>query len=134
MVVLPGEHGSSGAWLPEGIYHYDRMEHKLCQIQAGAPRPTWQDLVPAMQLRPGGRILWLLVGDTARVAEKYAARGLRFLLLEAGHLMQNLCLMSIAIGGHTVPLGGALEDEIASQFRLLHTDHVLYCGLFGMAS
>jgi nitroreductase len=58
-------------------------------------------------------------------------RAERFLLLEAGHLMQNLCLVSTSLGLVTIPLGGFLEDEIAMELCLLAGDRVLSCGVCG---
>jgi nitroreductase len=65
------------------------------------------------------------------VEAKYGARGGRFLLLEAGHVMQNLCLLSASLGLATVPLGGYFERAIAEQFLLPSTDLVLYVGVCG---
>ena len=62
---------------------------------------------------------------------KYGERGIRFLLLEAGHLMQNLCLLSASLGVSTLPLGGYFERDIAQAFRLPKGDLVLYVGLLG---
>jgi nitroreductase len=65
------------------------------------------------------------------VRAKYGARGLRFLLLEAGHLMQNLCLLSRSLGLVTVPLGGFFEAPLARLLVLPETDEVLYVGVVG---
>jgi SagB-type dehydrogenase family enzyme len=73
----------------------------------------------------------VLVGDGARTTAKYGERGYRFLLLEAGHLLQNLCLLSASVGLATVPLGGYLEEEVARAFVLPATDVVLYLGVCG---
>jgi hypothetical protein len=67
------------------------------------------------------------------VAVRYGDRAGRFLLLEAGHLMQSLCLLSAAQGLCTVPLGGVFESEITRQFTLPATDAVLYAGACGAA-
>jgi nitroreductase len=53
------------------------------------------------------------------------------LLLEAGHLMQNLCLLSQSLGLTTVPLGGFFERELARRLTLLESDEVLYAGVCG---
>lgn len=121
----------TAGWLPAGVYHYDRAGHHLSQLGAGADRHGWLERVPALHLVEGGALIWILVGDTARVEAKYGDRGARFLLLEAGHLMQNLCLLSEANGWCTVPLGGALEGPIAAALDLLPTDAVLYVGVCG---
>jgi hypothetical protein len=79
----------------------------------------------------GGALLWVLVGDVARVRRKYASRSGRFLLLEAGHLMQNLCLMSQRLGWTSVPLGAFFERDIARRMALPADDAVLYVGILG---
>lgn len=119
------------AWLPPGEYHYDRRGHYLSQIVSGADATAWSERVPSLQQVSGGAVLWLLVGDARRVAAKYGERGERFLLLEAGHLMQNLCLLSASLGLCTVPLGGCLEREVAGELRLPTTDRVLCAGICG---
>lgn len=118
-------------WLPAGVYHFDRTGHHLSQLVSGAERAEWVQRVPSLGQIDGGSLLWLLVGDGDRAAAKYAARGHRFLLLEAGHLMQNLCLASASLGLATVPLGGFFERDIARRLRLPTGDLVLYVGLCG---
>lgn len=119
------------SWLPSGVHHYDRAGHHLSRVVSAAGRKEWVDRVPSMELVDGGALLWIVVGDGARIESKYGDRGGRFLLLEAGHLMQNLCLMSASLGLSTVPLGGALEPEIARLMGLSATDAVLYVALCG---
>jgi len=123
----------TAAWLPGGVYHYDRATHALAQLTPAAERAAWREHVPALQGLTGGALLWLLVGDGARVRRKYGARGERFLLLEAGHLMQNLCLLSQSVGLCTVPLGGYLEGAIARALALPADDLVLYVAACGRA-
>src|SRR5205085_2593087 len=80
----------TNAWLPAGLYHYDRAGHHLSQIAAHADRAHWQTIVPSLPLVEGGSLVWVLVGDGARVEKKYGPRGYRFLLLEAGHRVAYL--------------------------------------------
>jgi SagB-type dehydrogenase family enzyme len=119
------------SWLPAGLYHYDRAGHFLSQIAAGAGRAAWETRVPALRPVTGGSLLWIVVGDGARVEAKYGGRGARFLLLEAGHLVQNLCLLSATLGLTTVPLGGFFEREVARELLLPETDLVLYTAVCG---
>jgi SagB-type dehydrogenase family enzyme len=119
------------AWLPAGLYHYDRVAHALAQITTEARRTLWLKRVPSLGLVSSGALLWVLIGDAAKVVPKYGERGYRFLLLEAGHLMQNLCLLSASLGLCTVPLGGYIEREVARAFVLPEKDCVLYLGVCG---
>ncbi len=123
-VLAPG-------WLPAGVYHYDRGGHWLSELERDIARDEWETLVPVLPFVPGGSLLWILVGDGARVMAKYGERGRRFLLLEAGHLMQNLCLLSMSLGLGTRPLGGYFETALAQRMRMLADDDVLYLGLCG---
>jgi SagB-type dehydrogenase family enzyme len=123
----------SPAWLPPGLYHYDRAGHFLVRLTETA-RADLEPMVPSLQLVQRGALLWIVVGDGARVTAKYGERGLRFLLLEAGHLMQNLCLASVSVGLTTVPLGGYFEAEIARLLHLSTGDEVLYLGVCGAIS
>jgi SagB-type dehydrogenase family enzyme len=119
------------SWLPGGAYHFDRAENHLSQIVSSASRQKWIGRVPSLATAEGGAILFVLVGDYARVQAKYGERGLRFLLLEAGHLAQNLCLMASSLGLCALPLGGFFERQVARHLTLPATDEVLYllvCG------
>jgi SagB-type dehydrogenase family enzyme len=119
------------AWLPAGVYHYDRAGHHLSQLAAGATRDEWRAHIPSMHQFEGGALLWLLIGDQARLGIKYGDRSHRFLLLEAGHLMQNLCLLCASLALCTLPLGGYLEGDIARALHLPPADLVLYAGVCG---
>jgi SagB-type dehydrogenase family enzyme len=125
-VLTPG-------WLGAGVWHYQRMTHSLARV-ADATKEALLEIAPSLQIAQGGAVLWLIVGDTARVRPKYGERGLHFLTLEAGHLMQNLCLVSASLGLVTLPLGGYFENALARLLRLLPTDEVLYLGVCGPAA
>jgi SagB-type dehydrogenase family enzyme len=120
----------SPGWLPVAVYHYDRTGHFLSRLTE-TTRADLEPLIPSLPLIAGGALLWIIVGDGARVMVKYGERGLRFLLLEAGHLMQSLCLSSASLKQVTVPLGGYFEADLARRLSLLPTDEVLYLGLCG---
>jgi len=121
----------TAGWLPAGWYHYDRPAHALAQIVDGTTRDAVAALVPSLAIFDGGALAWIVAGDHARVAARYTTRAARFLALEAGHLMQNLCLASTATGLCTVPLGGFYERALARALQLPRTDRVLAAGVAG---
>jgi SagB-type dehydrogenase family enzyme len=84
-------------WLPAGLYHYDRAGHHLSQLAAGAERSDWERRVPSLRTIGGSALVWVLVGDGWRVSRKYGERSTLFLIQEAGHLMQNLCLRLVVL-------------------------------------
>ena len=121
----------SPGWLPAGWYHFDRAGHALARIADRATRDDAAAIIPALVPMTGGALVWIVTGDHARVAARYTTRADRFLLLEAGHLMQNLCLASTANDVCTVPLGGFYERALARQLQLPRRDRVLVTGVLG---
>jgi SagB-type dehydrogenase family enzyme len=121
----------STGWLPAGWYHFDRVAHALAKIADGTTRNACTAIIPALVPMTGGALAWVVVGDHERVRARYTTRADRFLLLEAGHLMQNLCLASTACERCTVPLGGFYERAIARVLQLPRTDRVLVAGVLG---
>ena len=119
------------AWLPPGAYHYDRAHHLLAQVTPQVDADDWRALVPSLAGIDAAPLLWVLVGDLDRVRQKYGDRAETFLLLEAGHLMQNLCLLSASMGLAVTPLGAFFEHDIARRLQLPPTDRVLYLGACG---
>lgn len=60
--------------------------------------------------------LWLfIVADIDSIARRYGARAYRFLLMEVGHLAQNLVLTATGLGLRSVTLG-SFYDDLISQF------------------
>ena len=121
------------AWLPAGAYHYDRVGNQLSQITQTSV-VDWREVIPSLAAIDGEPMLWVMVGDLERVGKKYGDRAETFLLLEAGHLMQNLCLLSASVGLAVTPLGAFFERDIARRLQLPPTDRVLYVGACGVSA
>jgi SagB-type dehydrogenase family enzyme len=62
--------------------------------------------------------LVFLIGDLLRTCPKYGERGYRYLLLEAGHVAQNLCLAATALDLPHVPVGGFDNDVVNDALGL----------------
>jgi SagB-type dehydrogenase family enzyme len=118
-------------WLAPGWYHYDRTAHVLAELVAGATRDDVAAAIPSLATIDGGALCWILVGDRARVAARYTRRATRFLLLEAGALLQNLALASTGASRATVPLGGFFERALARRLSLPRTDAILAAAACG---
>src|SRR5262249_45558245 len=65
----------SPGWWPGALYHYGRSGHYLSRL-APIDRAALAPLVPSFELVRGGSIVWVIVGDGARVQPKYGERGL----------------------------------------------------------
>jgi SagB-type dehydrogenase family enzyme len=83
----------------------------------------------------GAGAVFALIGDAARIQERYGARGYRYMLFEAGHIAQNLYLLGAAHGLCVQATGGFFEDAFDRLFALDDTErHVLYLVAVGVPS
>jgi SagB-type dehydrogenase family enzyme len=117
--------------LTPGLFHYDPLRHILERLG----RSTSDAALEAALVYPelaGGPALVVATGMFWRTRFKYGLRGYRFVLLEAGHVMQNLLLAATALGLAAIPVGGYYDRRLES---LLGIDGVneaaLYCAAIG---
>ena len=92
--------------LPDGLYHYSGWHHRLECLQSGI---KLSDLLPNLQEQHyiiGANVLLFLAAVFPRTMKKYGPRGYRYILLEAGHVAQNVCLLAAEQGLGTLCLGG----------------------------
>jgi SagB-type dehydrogenase family enzyme len=96
-----------------GLYHFDPLRHVL---EAWTPASSPVEALKEASIYPeivGDCAATLLVtGVFWRSRFKYGLRGYRFVLLEAGHLVQNVLLVCAALGLAAVPLGGFYDRPV----------------------
>ena len=59
-----------------------------------------------------------MTGLFKRTTSKYGSRGYRFVLLEAGHVAQNMLLAGTEKGVNLIPVGGTNENVIEGMMGL----------------
>ncbi len=97
--------------LGEGVYHYEPLAHALERIRGADAR---QEVVDAFAFgETVGTAAFSLFVSAAfwRSRFKYGLRSYRFVLLEAGHVVQNLLLGAEALGLAGVALGGFFDTR-----------------------
>jgi SagB-type dehydrogenase family enzyme len=124
----------SVAGLEPGAYHYDVRRHRLNLVRPGAfRRDVFQAAVSQEMLLQASLVL-VLTGLFARVQWKYLDRSYRYLLLEAGHLGQNVYLAATALGLAPCGIGAYFDDDLN---RLLgidgHDEAAVYLLALGVA-
>lgn len=107
--------------LSAGLYHYNVQKHTLdvlsernfssIDISKFFTYPWVQDASAAL----------VLTGTFHRSQAKYGERGYRFVLLEAGHIGQNVYLAAASLGLKSAALGGTRDEPLE---RLLQIDGV----------
>lgn len=118
------------AGVPAGVHVYDVDRHALGLVRPGSfgDRLTSWTLDQPWVGRAGAVVA--LVGCSARIGERYAARGYRYMLFEAGHIAQNLYLLGAGYGIGVQATGGFVD---AAVNRLLGLDESLEQALYLVA-
>lgn len=107
--------------LAAGMYHYRVREHKLEVLQVRSFDVDELKQLLTYEWAWEASAVIFLTAVFARTQDKYGLRGYRYILLEAGHIIQNICLVSTAIGVNACPLAGT-HDELVE--KLLEIDGI----------
>ena len=114
----------------QGVYRYDVSTRTL---HPTGPRPGDQALAQIFLDQPyvaGVPAIVMLAGHLALTLERYASRGYRYVLFEAGHVAQNIVLSAAALGLGSLTIGGFYDAALA---RILAIDGTTFPPLYGVA-
>jgi len=108
--------------LNPGVYLYDPATHSFSLTQEGDMR---RDIAMAslgqmwMSYAP---ITFIITAEYSRIMGKYGQRGVRYAMIEAGHIGQNIFLQSQALGLEA-GIVGAFEDGKVIQIMGIKRTH-----------
>lgn len=120
-------HTSRVTGLAAGWYHYSAAGNVLHSLRAGDDSRRLAEALVQQNLALDASVVFVISAMFNRSTFKYRERGYRFALIEAGHVVQNLCLTSQALGLGVVPIGGFLDREVDA---LLALDGLLHSTLY----
>jgi len=111
----------------DGLYHYNVRRHSLEFLKAGG---WFAELDHGLLMAPlvrGANVILFLSAVFARSQKKYGPRGYRYIMLEAGHVAQNICLSAVEQGLGSLCMGGYLDGRLNSFLGLDNiTEAVVY--------
>lgn len=119
--------------LEPGLYRYHALDHELSAVRLS------EDLASearAACLNQGSlekcavAFIWLAV--TERMTWRYGQRGYRYMLLDAGHVCQNLYLAAESMDSGVCAIA-AFDDDLMNEFMHVDGQHefVIYIGTVG---
>jgi SagB-type dehydrogenase family enzyme len=108
--------GSVGE-LTAGVYHYRPETHGLTLVAEGDLRMATADAALGQRWMAGAPVNLVITAEYGRVTVKYRERGVRYAMIEAGHIGQNLFLQAEALG-LKAGIVGAFQDQVLG--RMLH--------------
>lgn len=98
--------------LNPGLYHYNVRSHLLENILEKKFSPEEVDQMFSYDWVKNSSGVFIMTAHFWRSQNKYGERGYRYILLEAGHIGQNIYLLSSALGLTCCALGGTKDIEI----------------------
>lgn len=113
-----------------GVYHYGVKDHIL--------EPIVLDTFSKEEIFSFAPFKWLMEangmicisGVFNRAIDKYGSRGYRYILLEAGHVAQNMLLAATENQLNIVPVGGTNEETIEKRIGLTVSNERIVYTLF----
>ncbi len=112
-----------------GIYHYNVIENSLELIKTGDYNNQMHEFYKNQPFVSNAPCIIFFSMVFERSMEKYGERGYRFILLDAGHMSQNLYLTAEYLDLGVVALGAGMnsDDEIDNLIGLVHkVENVFY--------
>lgn len=114
--AVVGEGGVQG--LQAGVYHYEPQGHAVVRL-------TGEDLRDALARAALGQ-MWMakaplnlvITAEYVRICGKYGDRGIRYAVMEAGHVGQNIFLQAEAYGLGAGIVGAFRDHEVAEVLKL----------------
>ena len=98
--------------LQPGLYHYNVAEHALEQLRLGDLRTEITVAGIGQELLGQAGVCLALSAIFQRSRWKYRERAYRYVLLEAGHIGQNLYLAATSMGLGVCAVGAFLDDRL----------------------
>lgn len=121
--------------ISQGLYHYHPAFHALERLSDEPPLPSLQHSIIPETLPTGAAYIFCICGILPRNRFKYGELGYRLMLLEAGHLAQNILLVAEAQGLGGLPVCGFYDDRMHDYLEVDGIDEVcLYLLVIGHPS
>jgi SagB-type dehydrogenase family enzyme len=105
--AVVGKNGIIG--LDAGIYHYISSGHRMEHVAKGDKSEQLADSALQQKWMAQPPVNFVITAEYSRICSKYGERGIRYAMIEAGHVGQNIFLQAEALG-LKAGIVGAFED------------------------
>jgi SagB-type dehydrogenase family enzyme len=102
----------AAAGIDPGLHHLEPGARRLEHLDPGLTAEALAGAFVQPEVILGSAVVVLLGALFERSTFKYGERGYRFVLIEAGHVAQNLTLAATELGYASVCLGGYFDHEV----------------------
>lgn len=114
-----------------GLYHYNVKDHSL-ELLLNKNLSNKMGNLTGQKFVKKASIVLIMTGIFDRTRIKYEERGFRYVLMECGHLCQNIYLVSESLGLSCCSIGGFMDIKINELLDIQYTsEKVLYLAAIG---
>ena len=108
--------------LKAGVYHYEPRAHAVSLVFEGDQRQALAQASYFQQWMAEAPLNLIITAEYNRINIKYGQRGVRYAIMESGHIAQNIFLMaeSLGLGAGIV---GAFDDERVARVLGVPSSH-----------
>ena len=121
--AVMGENSVAG--LTAGIYHYEPDRHSVSRVSEGDHREAVARAALSQMWIAGAPLNLVITAEYRRICSKYGERGVRYAMIEAGHIGQNIFLQAQAIGLSAGIVGAFHDDRVIQEMKLPKTHEPL---------
>ena len=108
--------------LKEGTYHYIKEEHNLRMLSSADKRGELASACLRQRFIEDAPVSIVITANPNRMIQRYGKRAEHYVILEAGHAAQNLCLIANDLGLTTVEIGAFTDEGVA---KVLNTTYAV---------
>lgn len=98
--------------LEQGVYHYNVKRHLLEQIKLGDFRSMVARAALGQLMCANAAVVFVWTAMFERSEWKYKQRAYRYVYIDAGHMAQNLALVTTSLGLGCCHVGALFDDEV----------------------
>jgi SagB-type dehydrogenase family enzyme len=110
-----GEKGVEG--IGPGVYQYLPERHSILLISKGDRRKEIASASLWQMWMAKAPVIFIITAEYSRITGKYGERGIRYALIEVGHVGQNLFLQAEALGLGAGIVGAFYDTDVSKVMR-----------------
>ena len=114
--VIAGEKGVKG--MEAGVYHYLPKTHSVLPISKGDRRKEIASASLQQMWMAKAPVIFVITAEYKRITWKYGERGIRYGLIEVGHVGQNLFLQAEVLGLGAGIVGAFYDEDVSKVIGL----------------
>ena len=125
---------SSVAQIEAGVYRYEPNGHRLSLVKEKDVRESVAKASLSQMWMAPAPLNIVITAEYSRITAKYKERGIRYAMIEAGHIAQNLFLQAEALGLKAAIVGAFHDNELIEILKIPRSNEPLLIMTIGYAT